>query len=185
MKELVLGGNRSGKSQYAERRAATSGLAVTYVATATASDPEMLARVAQHRLRRPKGWHLVEEPIALTRVLKEHAHPDRCLLVDCLTLWLTNLLCSTEHKHPIRESAGYALLQRETEALLQRLPLLPGWVILVSNEVGLGIIPMGELSRVFADEAGLLNQKLAALCDRVTLVVAGLPYSLKDEIRDA
>ncbi len=181
MNELILGGNRSGKSAFAEHKAMTCALPVTYVATATDSDPEMRSRIVQHRQRRPKNWRLVEEPVALTRALKDHAHPDRCLLVDCLTLWLTNLLCSTGHEEssPIKESPVWKLLQKETAALLQLLPLLPGRIILVSNEVGLGIVPMGELSRIFADEAGLLNQKLAKICDRVTLVVAGLPYPLK------
>ncbi len=181
MKELILGGNRSGKSAFAEHKAVACGLPVIYVATATESDPEMRSRIVQHRQRRPTNWRLVEEPVALTGALKVYAHPDRCLLVDCLTLWLTNLLCSTEYEesHPIKESPAYALLQKETAALLQLLPSLPGQIILVSNEVGLGIVPMGELTRIFADEAGLLNQKLAEICDRVTLVVAGLPYPLK------
>ncbi|MHB8428357.1 MAG: bifunctional adenosylcobinamide kinase/adenosylcobinamide-phosphate guanylyltransferase, partial [Acidiferrobacterales bacterium] len=144
-------------------------------------DPEMQARIAQHRQRRPKDWSLVEEPIALTRVLNDHAHSDRCLLVDCLTLWLTNLLLSAGHEEhrPISESPAYVLFRQETDAMVKLLPTLPGRIILVANEVGMGIIPMGELSRVFADETGLLNQKLAETCDRVTLVVAGLPYSLK------
>lgn len=169
MKELILGGSRSGKSTLAEQRAAESGLAVTYVATATAGDGEMAARIAQHQARRPGHWNSVEEPFHLAQALRQHAEPERCLLVDCLTLWLTNLLCANNEDQ----------FQRERAAFLETLPTLPGHIILVSNEVGMGIVPMGELSRRFSDEAGWLNQEVARTCGRVTLMVAGLPYPLK------
>lgn len=169
MKELILGGSRSGKSSLAEQRAAESGLAVTYIATATAGDGEMAARIAQHQARRPTHWNIIEEPLRLAQVLQQHAAPEHCLLVDCLTLWLTNLLCADDE----------ALFKRERAAFLETLPTLPGYIILVSNEVGMGIVPMGELSRRFSDEAGWLNQEAARLCQRVTLMVAGLPYPLK------
>ena len=169
MKELTLGGSRSGKSSLAEQRATESGLAVTYIATATAGDEEMAARIAQHRARRPAHWDIVEEPLRLANVLQQHAAPEHCLLVDCLTLWLTNLLCANDEE----------LFQRERAAFLKLLPALPGHIILVSNEVGMGIVPMGELSRRFSDEAGWLNQEVARICERVTLMVAGLPYPLK------
>ncbi len=169
MKELVLGGSRSGKSSLAEQRAADSGLAVTYIATATAGDAEMAARIARHRARRPAHWHLIEEPLHLATALQACAAPERCLLVDCLTLWLTNLLCANDEE----------LFQRERAAFVEVLPTLPGHLILVSNEVGMGIVPMGELSRRFSDEAGWLNQEAARICERVTLMVAGLPYPLK------
>ncbi|PWB58537.1 MAG: bifunctional adenosylcobinamide kinase/adenosylcobinamide-phosphate guanylyltransferase [Nitrosomonadales bacterium] len=167
MRELILGGARSGKSALAEKIALESGLAVTYIATATAGDEEMAGRIAHHRERRPGGWGLVEEPLRLAATLQGAAAPGRCLLVDCLTLWLNNVI------------AGEALFQRERKALLEILPALPGRVILVSNEVGMGIIPLGELTRRYCDEAGRLHQELAQICDRVTLVAAGLPLVLK------
>ncbi len=170
MKELILGGARSGKSALAERRARESGLAVCYIATATAGDEEMAGRIARHRQDRPADWRTVEEPLALAATLRAEAAPDRCLLVDCLTLWLSNLLgCGDETR-----------LAAEREALLATLPELPGRVLLVSNEVGQGIVPVGELNRRFVDEAGRLHQALAQRCDRVTLVVAGLEMILKE-----
>ena len=172
MMHLILGGSRSGKSALAEQRAADIGLAVTYIATATAGDAEMAARIAQHQARRPAHWHLAEEPLHLAQVLQQYAAPEYCLLVDCLTLWLSNLLCANDE----------ALFQRERAAFLATLPMLPGQIILVSNEVGMGIVPMGELSRRFSDEAGWLNQEVAKLCEQVTLMVAGLPYLLKPSV---
>ncbi|MDP1680560.1 MAG: bifunctional adenosylcobinamide kinase/adenosylcobinamide-phosphate guanylyltransferase [Burkholderiales bacterium] len=169
MKELILGGSRSGKSSLAEQRASESGLVVSYIATATAGDGEMAARIAQHQARRPADWNIVEEPLHLARALQQHAAPNHCLLADCLTLWLTNLLCANDD----------ALFQRERAAFLETLPTLAGHIILVSNEVGMGIVPLGELSRRFSDEAGWLNQEVARICERVTLMVAGLPYPLK------
>lgn len=171
MKELVLGGVRSGKSRLAERLAAESGFTVTYIATATAGDDEMRARIAHHRRQRDPGWDLVEEPLALAATLRAHAAADRCLLVDCLTLWLTNLLCC----------ADADALSRERDALLADLPDLPGRIILVSNETSLGIVPADPLSRRFCDEAGRLHQTLAATCERVIFTVAGLPHVLKGE----
>lgn len=167
MKHLILGGARSGKSRHAEHLAEQSGLAVVYIATAEALDAEMSARIAHHRAQRPGHWQLVEEPLALAAVLRAQAAPDRCLLVDCLTLWLGNLLVDE------------ARLQQEIDALYAALPELPGEILLVSNEVGWGIVPDNPLARRFRDEAGRLHQQLAALCDRVTLVAAGLPLALK------
>ena len=169
MKELIIGGSRSGKSRLAEQRALACGMPVTYIATATAGDGEMTARIAQHQSRRPLDWGLIEEPVHLASVLLQQAAPDKCLLVDCLTLWLTNLLCENEG----------AQLEQERDTFLNLLPSLPGHIILVSNEVGMGIVPMGELSRRFSDEAGWLNQSVATICDQVTLTVAGLPFPLK------
>jgi len=160
---------RSGKSRLAERLAAQNGLAVTYVATATAGDAEMRERIEAHRARRPNEWKLVEEPLAVGKVLRAHALPGRVLIVDCLTLWLTNLLMDADPQ----------TLVRERENLLTVLPTLAGEILLVSNETGLGIVPSGELARRFCDEAGMLHQALAACCDRVILTVAGLPYLLK------
>ncbi len=171
MRELILGGARSGKSALAEQRAMESGLKVTYIATAEAGDSEMAERIAHHRHRRPTDWQLVEEPLRLARVLTEWASPERCLIVDCLTLWLSNWLAS--------ETIDETVFAAEREALLERLPQLPGQVLLVSNEVGLGIVPLGVMTRRFCDESGRLHQAVAAACDRVTFVTAGLPMTLK------
>jgi adenosylcobinamide kinase / adenosylcobinamide-phosphate guanylyltransferase len=172
MHELILGGARSGKSRLAEKLAADSGLPVTYIATSQALDGEMSARIAQHRERRPAHWALVEEPLELARVLHEQAGEERCLLVDCLTLWLSNLLMLDD---PAR-------LSGERDALLAGLGELPGRIILVSNETGLGVVPLGELSRRYVDEAGWLHQALAERCQRVTFTVAGLPMILKGQM---
>ena len=169
MKELILGGARSGKSAFAQRRAIASGLEVVYLATAQVGDAEMAERIARHRAARPGDWGLVEEPLALAAALRAHAAPNRCLLVDCLTLWLSNLL-----------AAGDDALAAETQALLTALPALPGPVLLVSNEVGQGIVPTHPLARRFRDEAGLLHQAVADHCDQVHFVIAGLPLILKD-----
>lgn len=169
MLELILGGARSGKSRLAERLAADSDLAVTYIATSQALDGEMAARIVHHRQRRPAHWALVEEPLQLARVLREQAGAQRCLLVDCLTLWLTNLLMLEE---PARLAA-------ERDAFLECLGELPGRVILVSNETGLGVVPLGELTRRYVDEAGWLHQAVAERAERVTFMVAGLPMILK------
>jgi adenosylcobinamide kinase/adenosylcobinamide-phosphate guanylyltransferase len=169
MLELILGGARSGKSRFAERLAAESGLSVTYIATSQALDGEMTERIAHHRERRPAHWALVEEPLQLARVLREQAAAERCLLVDCLTLWLTNLLMLDD---PAR-------LAEERDALLECLDGLPGRVLLVSNETGLGVVPLGELTRRYVDEAGWLHQAVAERAQRVTFMVAGLPMTLK------
>lgn len=169
MHQLILGGARSGKSRLAEKLAIDSQLAVTYIATSQPLDGEMNARVAHHRARRPAEWALIEEPIALARVLRENAGAERCLLVDCLTLWLTNLLMLDDA----------ARLAAEREALLDGLASLPGEIIFVSNETGMGVVPLGELTRRYVDEAGWLHQALAERCQRVVLTVAGLPLTLK------
>jgi len=170
MKVLILGGVRSGKSKLAEQHALATGLPVTYIATATADDSEMRARIAHHQAQRPAHWKLIEEPLALAAALQRHAADNHCLLVDCLTLWLTNLLCVEDEQR----------LQTEVAALLKTLPILPGHIILVSNETGMGVVPLGELTRRYCDEAGRLHQAIALTCDRVILTVAGLPLTLKD-----
>ncbi|KJH84300.1 MULTISPECIES: bifunctional adenosylcobinamide kinase/adenosylcobinamide-phosphate guanylyltransferase [Pseudomonas] len=169
MLQLILGGARSGKSRLAEKLAADTHLPVTYIATSQPLDGEMNQRVAQHRARRPAEWALVEEPLALAWVLRENAASDRCLLVDCLTLWLTNLLMLDDPQRLIAER----------EALLDCIGVLPGEVIFVSNETGMGVVPLGELTRRYVDEAGWLHQALAERCQRVVLTVAGLPLTLK------
>ncbi|WP_337153955.1 bifunctional adenosylcobinamide kinase/adenosylcobinamide-phosphate guanylyltransferase [Pseudomonas protegens] len=169
MLQLILGGARSGKSRLAEKLAGDSALAVTYIATSQPLDGEMNQRIAHHRERRPAHWGLIEEPLELARVLQESAGEGRCLLVDCLTLWLTNLLML---EAPERLAA-------EREALLHCLANLPGEIIFVSNETGMGVVPLGELTRRYVDEAGWLHQALAERCQRVVLTVAGLPLTLK------
>ncbi|MCF6759235.1 bifunctional adenosylcobinamide kinase/adenosylcobinamide-phosphate guanylyltransferase [Pseudomonas fragi] len=169
MLQLILGGARSGKSRLAEKLAAESGCAVTYIATSQPLDGEMNERVRHHRERRPEHWALIEEPIELARVLRDNARDDACLLVDCLTLWLTNLLMLED---PQRLSA-------ERDALLECLADLPGEIVFVSNETGMGVVPLGELTRRYVDEAGWLHQALAERCQRVVLTVAGLPLTLK------
>ena len=171
MLELILGGARSGKSRLAEKIASESGLEVVYIATSQPLDGEMNNRVAQHRARRPAHWGLVEEPLELARVLREQAAPQRCLLVDCLTLWLTNLLMLDDSQR----------LDAEREALLACVSELPGRILLVSNETGLGVVPLGELTRRYVDEAGWLHQALAERSQRVLFTVAGLPMLLKGD----
>jgi adenosylcobinamide kinase/adenosylcobinamide-phosphate guanylyltransferase len=181
MKELILGGARSGKSLLAEQRARDSGLKVVYLATAQALDDEMARRVAHHRERRPADWGCREETLHLAARLRELAAPDTCILVDCLTLWLTNLLFAgvAATQTEAGEAIDCPLLFKEAGSLIELLPQLPGHIILVSNEVGWGIVPMHPVSRLFADEQGRLNQRVAAVCDQVTLVAAGLPLCLK------
>lgn len=171
MLELILGGARSGKSRLAERLATQSGLAVTYIATSQALDGEMNARIQHHRQRRPAEWGLVEEPLELARALRDNAAPGRCLLVDCLTLWLTNLLMLDDDTR----------LAMQRDAFLEVLAELPGHIILVSNETGLGVVPLGELTRRYVDEAGWLHQAVAERAERVLFTVAGLPMLLKGE----
>lgn len=165
MKELILGGARSGKSAHAQRRAADSGLPVTVIVTGSAGDEEMAERIAHHRAARPADWRVVEAPRGLAAALRTEAAPGRCLIVDCLTLWLMNVIDAD--------------FETERRALLDVLPGLSGEVLFVANEIGLGIVPLGAETRRFRDEAGRLNQDLAAACERVTFVAAGLPLVLK------
>ncbi|PCJ90190.1 MAG: bifunctional adenosylcobinamide kinase/adenosylcobinamide-phosphate guanylyltransferase [Porticoccaceae bacterium] len=164
--ELILGGVRSGKSLLAEQRAEATGLDLLYLATATAGDAEMSERIRHHQARRQEKWALLEEPTELAKALSQYARVDRCILVDCLTLWLSNCL----HEN---------CWELQSDALLTGLPNLQGQIIFVSNETGMGVVPMGELSRQFVDKSGFFHQQLASLCDQVTLTVAGLPLSLK------
>lgn len=170
MLQLILGGARSGKSRWAERLAQESGLKVVYIATATAGDGEMAQRIVHHRQQRPAHWTVQEVPLHLADSLQTTCTPDTLVLVDCLTLWLTNALF-----HP-----DYTLWPRQRSALLQALPALPGQILLVSNEIGQGVVPLGETNRRFVDELGWLHQDIAAQAQRVWFVVAGLPQLLKD-----
>nr|CAA6829575.1 MAG: Adenosylcobinamide-phosphate guanylyltransferase (EC [uncultured Thiotrichaceae bacterium] len=166
---LILGGARSGKSRYAEQLAIQSKREVVYIATATFGDSEMKSRILRHKKDRPAEWLTIEEPLSLAHTLQAEARPERVLLVDCLTLWVTNLLCHEDSE----------LFEHETQAILNTLPKLTSHIIMVSNEVGHGIVPMGELSRRFVDETGRLHQQLAAQMNQVILMVAGLPLTIK------
>lgn len=167
---LVIGGIRSGKTALAEQLAIESGNAVVYVATATVGDEEMAQRVKRHVDSRPPEWGLAEAPIELAAVLGDYCGARRppVLLIDCMSLWVSNLLF-----------AGDDVFTRERAAFLQALREYSGQVVIVSNEVGLGTIGMDPLTRRFCDELGWLNQDLAASCERVLMSVAGLPQMLK------
>lgn len=169
MKQLILGGMRSGKSELASRLARQSGLEVVFIATAAAGDEEMAERIARHARERPRDWLLVEEPIELLQALAQYAAPQRCLIVDCLTLWLSNII--ERHDAPA--------MATKRQELARVLPQLQGQIILVSNEIGLGVIPLGAYTRRYCDELGWLHQALAASADRVILTIAGLPLVLK------
>lgn len=164
---LVLGGARSGKSAHAESLVLGSGLQPVYVATAQALDGEMRQRIRHHRDRRSGAWQTVEAPLELATALATHASPERAVLVDCLTLWLTNVMLA--ERDP----------ETESDRLLAALAAATGPVVLVSNEVGLGIVPLDALSRAFVDHAGRLHQRLAQVASWVRFVAAGLPLDLK------
>lgn len=177
---LVLGGARSGKSGYAESVANASGCQVVYIATAHAGDGEMAQRIAHHRQQRPAHWTTIEEPIHLAKAISEHAHASTVVLVDCLTLWLSNVMFADARDYPeIGVLPLPQLFCDERAALLDALRTAQGSVIVVSNEVGMGIMPMGAATRAFVDEAGRLNQAIAKSCDEAVFVAAGLPLTLK------
>jgi adenosylcobinamide kinase / adenosylcobinamide-phosphate guanylyltransferase len=164
---LVLGGARSGKSRHAEDLARSHQGERIYIATAEPGDEEMRARIALHRERRGVGWRTVEEPLRLMDVLKRECGAGRVALLDCLTFWISNLMLQGEKVEP-------AIGQ-----LCELVPRLEGTLVVVSNEVGLGIVPDNELARRYRDEAGFANQQLAAVCDEVVFMLAGLPLKLK------
>lgn len=183
--EFILGGQKSGKSRRAESAAGdwlagAPGRRAVLIAAAQAWDAEMTQRIARHRQERAErvpGLETVEEPLRLPELIGALSRPDTLLVVDCLTLWLTNLLMPPE-----LDPQRAALPDWRTEALLlvEALSQAPGPVVLVGNEIGLGVIPLGEETRAFVDALGQLNQHVAAACRRVTLMVAGLPLTVKD-----
>jgi adenosylcobinamide kinase / adenosylcobinamide-phosphate guanylyltransferase len=169
---LVLGGARSGKSRYAEQAIEAAAGGGLYLATAGIGDADMAARIAQHKARRGPTWTTLEEPIEIAARIETDARADRPILVDCLTLWLSNLM------HADRD------VEAETERLLAALAAARGSVVLVANEVGLGIVPETALGRAFRDHAGRLNQRVAAAAERVVFLAAGLPMLLKDTVAE-
>lgn len=182
MRHLILGGARSGKTRVALDHAGEWSRKldsrVTYVATAQALDAEMEARIERHRSERPDTWHTVEAPLQLASALA-HIPAPSVIVIDCLTLWLTNaLLHDFDERQP---RAPLAVWDRERELFVEWLSAHPGVVMIVSNEVGAGIVPISPLARRFQDEQGWLNQAVARTCDRVTLVVAGMEMSIKRE----
>jgi adenosylcobinamide kinase / adenosylcobinamide-phosphate guanylyltransferase len=169
---LITGGARSGKSRYAEQRALEIGARPFYVATAEAKDEEMAQRLAEHRKRRGTQWHTIEEPVELTRVLLAQRGKTDCVLVDCLTLWVSNLL--------IRHTDSYAT--EKVEELIEHLPKLNFHLVFVTNEVGWGIVPDNPLARRFRDLAGWTNQQMAQAAHEAILMVAGLPIIVKKAV---
>ena len=170
---LITGGVRSGKSNYAEMRATELGHRRLYVATAQAKDQEMARRIAEHRQRRGGEWATLEEPLDLAQALMAQSGLADCALVDCLTLWLSNLLLQSDAKQA----------KERVEHLVHTLPALDFHVLLVTNEVGWGIVPDNPLAREFRDLAGWANQQLAAAAHEVVLTVAGIPIVAKNETR--
>jgi adenosylcobinamide kinase / adenosylcobinamide-phosphate guanylyltransferase len=184
---LIVGGARSGKSAFAERLAIKSGRSVAFIATATAVDEEMRERIARHRAARPAAWRTIEEPLDLTGAVLQASKLADVLLLDCVTLWLNNLFAQTTGHHE-REEGQYAASTLFDETALQEVEKLltatrsldPGKTLLiVTNEVGLGIVPAYPLGRLYRDTLGYLNQRLAQAADRVYLMVAGMGTDLK------
>ncbi|WP_421859281.1 bifunctional adenosylcobinamide kinase/adenosylcobinamide-phosphate guanylyltransferase [Oricola sp.] len=164
---LILGGARSGKSGFAERLVLESGLVPVYVATGRVLDEEMGDRIAKHRQQRGEAWKTVEEPEDLETALDHETRPDRAVLVDCLTLWITNLMMND------------ADILARSASLCGTLSRVKGPVVLVSNEVGMGIVPENRMARDFRDHAGRLHQQIAAIAAQVYFVAAGLPLKMK------
>jgi adenosylcobinamide kinase/adenosylcobinamide-phosphate guanylyltransferase len=188
---LILGGARSGKSALADRLAGSLGRPVAFIATATAGDDEMRERIARHRASRPKGWHTLEEPLDLARVVRQAAELADVVLLDCLTLCLGNVLLQALGQHAQDEQGEEALhttgrlfderALKEIKALLAVVKslVLNKTLIVVTNEVGLGIVPAYPLGRLYRDTLGYVNQRLAKTADRVYLMVAGMAVDIK------
>ena len=164
---LILGGARSGKSAYAQSLAEGYSPERLYLATATPGDDEMAARIARHQADRGHGWTALEEPLEVAAALLQHARAGRVVVVDCLTLWLTNLMLAGRDPGPA------------VTTLAEAIHALAGPVVLVSNEVGMGIVPDHKLGREFRDWQGRANREIGAACDAVIFIAAGLPLQLK------
>jgi len=188
-RQLILGGQKSGKSRRAEQLAATwlaagAGRHAVFIATAQPWDAEMRERIARHqrdRAERVPGMRTVEESLRLAETIAQHSQPDTLVVVDCLTLWLTRLLMPMEPVLGPSPSLAFdgTYADNAITMLLNAVQHARGPIILVGNEIGLGVIPMGQEVRAFVDALGQLNQRMASVCDRVTLMVAGLPLTLK------
>lgn len=170
MKQLILGGTRSGKSDYAQKLSMVCGQRVVYIATALAGDAEMLERIQQHKSKRPKGWLLIEEPYHLGEILRQQDARQRCMLVDSLTTWVENLMATGDEK----------ILQHELKMFLETLPELQANLVMISDDVGNSFVSEDRKKRRMMDILGILNQHVATHCDRVLEVTAGLPKILKD-----
>lgn len=170
-KTLILGGIKSGKSRYAEDIASQWKGPISLIATATANDEEMSARIKRHISERNPRFKVVEEPIYLGEAIAKHSAAD-CIVVDCLTLWITNLLMMSESKTSMAD---------ERAKFFDSVKNSPAQILFVSNESNMGIIPLGELSRRYCDEIGLVHQGLAGLCDNVFLMVAGIPLQVSPQ----
>lgn len=177
MRELIIGGARSGKSSLALSRAHESNKQIVFIATASPADDEMRERIAKHRSERPGAWQTIEVETDLAGAILRVAQPNALLIVDCLTVWLANVLFDARAEYFTNES----LLEQRRAELLEAASRLTCDAIFVSNEVGSGLVPESAVGRRFRDEQGRLNQQLAALCERVTLVAAGLPLTLKSQ----
>ncbi len=171
MLQLILGGARSGKSRLAEKIALESGLNVIYIATAQPLDEEMQERILHHQESRPREWQVIEDPLYLSEKLQEIDAQNQLILIDCLTLWMSNLLLQDASE----------LQMSQCQKLLTILPNLKSEIILVSNETGLGVVPMGNISRKFIDESGRLHQQIGQIAQKVVFCVAGFPIILKEE----
>ena len=188
---LILGGARSGKSAFAERLAARSGRTVAYIATATDSDDEMRERIARHRASRPQQWHTIEEPLDLAGAIQRAYHLADVALLDCVTLWLGNTLLQElgEHESDVQGNEELRITSspfddRSMQQISALLAVMQNaeagkTLIVVSNEVGLGIVPAYPLGRVYRDTLGYINQRLAQDADRVYLMVAGMAVDIK------
>ncbi len=164
---LILGGMRSGKSEFAEKIIENSGCDPIYMATGQAFDKEMAQRIKIHQARRGAQWRCIESPLDVARELEKVNKPQQIILLDCLTMWLSNMMSAEKN------------IVQETEQLISQLSVMRCSIILVSNEVGLGIIPDNALARKFGDAQGILNQKIGQVCAEVTFVAAGFPMRLK------
>jgi len=164
---FILGGARSGKTSYAESLAEQTAKPVIYLATAQAHDGEMHARISHHQRVRPSHWLTVEESLNIDQVISNKSYTSHCILVDCLTLWVTNILCAEQKISPYKTRFLSALDETQAD------------VFIVSNETGMGVVPIGNLTRQFCDESGWLHQAVAEKADQVTLMVAGIPLSVK------
>lgn len=179
---LITGGARSGKSRFAELLAAHPGLPVVYIATAQVYDEEMALRVKKHREQRPSDWNLVEEPLALSSVLERYRNERVVLLIDCVTLWLTNLLLSDyreEPEDPFAQDEKEQEILDQVQAVAHLAQEISPLVIMVTNEVGQGIVPDNPLSRSYRDLSGRANQTLGRTASKVYSVVAGFPVEIK------